>query len=156
MITVEFPGGDKVQLEHAVFDFNGTLAVDGIISPTTAERLKKLMDKLEVHVITANTYGSAVEALAGMGVHLVLLEQGPGGPQKRDFVDRLGPEKVIALGNGRNDAEMLKAAALGIVIIGREGAASEAIMAADIACYSIEDALDCLLNPQRLVATLRS
>jgi len=50
---------------------------------------------------------------------------------------------------------MLSAAGLGIVVIGREGAATRAIMAADLAVHDITDALDMLLDPTRLLSTLR-
>jgi soluble P-type ATPase len=70
-------------------------------------------------------------------------------------VEQLGTEQVVAIGNGANDAQMLSAAALGIAILGREGLASEALQAADLVVGGIEDALDLLLHPPRLIATLR-
>jgi soluble P-type ATPase len=51
---------------------------------------------------------------------------------------------------------MLRAAALGIVTVQREGAAAEAVRAADILVHDVRDALDLLLEPRRLGATLRS
>lgn len=50
---------------------------------------------------------------------------------------------------------MLRAARLGIAVIGPEGAASGAIMAADLVCRSVTEALDLLLDERLLVATLR-
>ncbi len=61
----------------------------------------------------------------------------------------------MAIGNGRNDRLMLAAAALGIVIIGEEGAAVQTVLASRVACHDILSALDLLRQPQRLVATLR-
>ena len=60
------------------------------------------------------------------------------------------------MGNGRNDALMLKEAALGIAVIQEEGGAVETLLAADIVTHSVLVALDLLLNPLRLTATLRS
>lgn len=51
---------------------------------------------------------------------------------------------------------MLHEAALGLVVIQAEGAAQIAVAAADIVSKSIEDALDLLLRPKRLIATLRN
>jgi soluble P-type ATPase len=51
---------------------------------------------------------------------------------------------------------MVKEAALGIAVIEKEGAAVETLLAADIVCGNILDALELLLNPKRLIATLRS
>ena len=70
-------------------------------------------------------------------------------------MDRLGAERVVAIGNGANDAEMLAAAALGIAVLGPEGLATATLRAVDVVVGRIEDALDLLLQPQRLVATLR-
>ena len=62
---------------------------------------------------------------------------------------------MIAIGNGNNDADMLSAAALGIVVLGGEGSAVRPLMQADVFARDITDALDLLLNPTRLLATLR-
>ena len=51
---------------------------------------------------------------------------------------------------------MLLAAALGIVVVQREGASVQALMAADVVVPDIRTALDLLAYPQRLVATLRA
>jgi soluble P-type ATPase len=50
---------------------------------------------------------------------------------------------------------MIQSAAIGIAVMGREGLSQEALQAADLVVPSILDALDLLLNPRRLVATLR-
>jgi len=45
--------------------------------------------------------------------------------------------------------------ALGIAVVGPEGAAGAAVGAADVVVTDIRTALDLLLRPRRLVATLR-
>jgi len=75
--------------------------------------------------------------------------------QKAEFVNRLGAAGVVAIGNGANDAGMLEAAALSIAVIECEGASGEAIAAADVVVVGVANALDLLLNPRRLIATLR-
>jgi soluble P-type ATPase len=75
---------------------------------------------------------------------------------KQAFVSSLGAEQVVAIGNGRNDGPMLKAAALGIALVQLEGGAVETLVSADIVFTSILDALDLLSHPKRLVATLRA
>jgi soluble P-type ATPase len=74
---------------------------------------------------------------------------------KETYVDHLEREKVIAIGNGANDALMLAAAGLGILLIQKEGASVKALMNADIVCNTIVDALELLTNPLRIVASLR-
>jgi soluble P-type ATPase len=67
----------------------------------------------------------------------------------------LGIEVVAAVGNGTNDVPMLKVATLGIAVIGAEGTSGEAIRAATVVARDINVAIDMLLKPQRLIATLR-
>ena len=50
---------------------------------------------------------------------------------------------------------MLSAASLGIVVMGTEGTAIRALLAADIVVRGILDGLGLLCDPIRLVATLR-
>lgn len=42
-----------------------------------------------------------------------------------------------------------------IAIVGGEGCAADALAAADVVCTDVHDAIDLLLTPMRLVATLR-
>lgn len=155
MIEVVLPHGETFHLAHAIFDFNGTLATDGRLPDTVRDRLRQLADRLTLHVMTANTTGTAPKVLAGMPIDLVLMSEATGAPQKADFVGRLGAASVVAVGNGHNDAAMLAGAAIGIAVLGAEGTAISVLRAADVVVPRIEDALDCLLEPRRLVATLR-
>ena len=70
-------------------------------------------------------------------------------------MQQLGPERVVATGNGTNDVGMLRLAAIGIAVMTSEGIAARALQAADVLVASPVDALGLLLNPKRLVATLR-
>jgi soluble P-type ATPase len=51
---------------------------------------------------------------------------------------------------------MLEECAIGVCVVGREGAAAAALLAANVVTTDICDALDLLLKPERLVATLRT
>jgi len=155
MMEVTIPGRGPLTWEHLVLDFNGTLALDGALLPGVATRLRKLSRKLELLVITADTFGSASRALAGLPLHLEVLGGGVQGERKAAAVRRLGAERTIAVGNGANDAAMLEAAGLGIAVLGGEGAARGALLGADVITPDIRCALDLLLLPGRLVATWR-
>jgi soluble P-type ATPase len=160
MLTVDIPGdfhgGMYLSLAHLVLDYNGTIAEDGVLIGGVPERLVQLAEHLTVHVITADTHGSAAQKLAGLPVSLKILPPGAQNEAKADFVRGLGADQCVAVGNGRNDAMMLHEAALGLVVIQAEGAAQIAVATADIVSKSIEDALDLLLRPKRLIATLRN
>lgn len=156
MIEVDIPGYGKLNLKHLVLDFNGTLACDGHLLPGVAERLNALSEKLNIVVLTADTFGKAAGELAGVSCSLSILPTADQDIGKRAVVESLGRDSAVCIGNGRNDNLMLKAAVLGIAVILEEGASGVTLGAADVVCTSILSALDLLTNPLRLVATLRS
>jgi soluble P-type ATPase len=152
MMTIEIPGERTARIEHLVFDVNGTLTARGVVLEGVGWRLERLSRELALHIATADTFGTADQ----LGVELgIAVERVTHGEAKAELVRRLGAERTVAIGNGRNDAPMLQAARFGIAVIGPEGAAGAAIMAADVVCRTIEDALDLLIEPRAIVATLR-
>ncbi|RLD90937.1 MAG: ATPase P [Bacteroidetes bacterium] len=155
MLTIDIPGQKTLQLTNLVLDYNGTLAVDGTLIPGVSKRLNILTQQLTIHVVTANTFGKAAKNLQAVNCQLTVLSHGNQQQQKADFVLKLGEQNVVAIGNGLNDALMLKQAALGLVVIQQEGVAIKTWQNADVALTSINDALDLLLNPLRLKATVR-
>lgn len=155
MSTYEVPGLGTLTLKHLVLDYNGTLAVDGILLPGVAEGLRALAEDLDIHILTADTFGKAAQGLADLPCNLAVLPPGEQDLAKRDFVRELGADQCACMGNGRNDRLMLEAAALGVAVILGEGAAGVTVAAADVVCTSITDALALLRHPLRLAATLR-
>lgn len=156
MIEITIPGYRTLHLEHLVLDYNGTLAVDGRLMDGVSAALAELSSQVHVHVITADTFGKAGEALDGVPCCLFVLPPGNQDAAKLAYVQRLGCDCTVAMGNGRNDHLMLKEAALGVAIVLAEGAAMVTVNAADVVCRDIMDALDLLRRPLRLVATLRA
>ena len=156
MIQVDIPGYGRLEVEHLVLDYNGTLAIDGILMDRVAELLNQLSHHISIHVLTADTFGKAGEGLSQVNCALTVLPKKDQDKGKLAFVEKLGSQRTVSVGNGRNDRRMLKASALGIAVILEEGCAVETLMSADIACPSIQSALELLLNPLRLTATLRS
>ncbi len=156
MIEIAIPGDDGLRLKYLVMDYNGTLACNGILLEGVTERLVALSKHLAVYILTADTFGTARAVLAGLPCIVHILPQVGQNHAKMAFVAQLGRGETVCIGNGRNDKLMLQAAALGIAIIGPEGAAIDAVQAADIVAPSIQVALDLLLHPLRVVATLRS
>jgi soluble P-type ATPase len=155
MLSIEVPGAGTLLLEHLVLDYNGTLAVDGELVPGAAARLNTLSARLRIHVVTADTFGRAGTELAGQPCTLCVLPPQDQDARKLAYVRGLGAERVVCIGNGRNDRSMVEAAALGIAVIQEEGAAVETVLAADVVVRHIADALDLLVHPLRLAATLR-
>lgn len=155
MIQVVVPGRGVLEFHHLVLDLNGTLATDGFVPPPVAERVRGLTASLQVHVVTADTFGTA-GALKGLGAEIELLPPCDQVAAKGRIVRTIGKEQTVAVGNGMNDEVMLREAALGVLVIGREGAAVRSLLAADLVVTSIEDALDLLASPKRLIASLRT
>ena len=155
MIEINIPGFGKLLLNHVVFDYNGTLSVNGKMIAGVGERLIQLAEKVTVHVLTADTFGVAASQLTGIPCNLHILKGSNEDKQKESFVQNLGADTLAAFGNGNNDQKMLQAAQLSIAVIEGEGCASAAIQSADIVVTSILNGLDLLLNPIRCKATLR-
>jgi soluble P-type ATPase len=156
MIEVSIPGHKVLRLTHLVMDYNGTLACDGLLLPGVASALEGLLGRIELHVVTADTFGRAQSQLLGIPHHFKKLEPDDQAVAKREYVRALGSEATGCIGNGRNDRMMLAEAALGIVVVQEEGAAVEAVEQADVVCTDILVAIKLLTNTRRLIATLRS
>jgi Soluble P-type ATPase len=155
MIELNIPGMGTFQLDQLVCDVNGTLAVDGELLDGVAQRLTNLRDRLTIHLVTADTHGRQQEIDQKLNLTAVRLQPGGEAEQKAAYVTKLGAERVIAIGQGANDALMLQTAALGICILSQEGTAVVTLQSADLVTANILSALDLLENPIRIVATLR-
>jgi len=155
MNPIEIPGFGILHLRRLLLDYNGTLARDGRLLPGVKERLERLGDMLEISVVTADTFGSVAREMEGSGIEVIILESDDHLVEKHHVLERLGADHTAAVGNGNNDALMLKYSVLGIAVLGEEGCALPALTSAELCCRSITDALDLLLHPGRLVATLR-
>src|SRR6266516_7287806 len=152
MIQIDIPQRGLFELHHAVFDINGTLAVDGKPLPNVAAALKSLATFLSIHLLTAGTHGNLKELEETFGFPLQIISNGE---DKAGYVQQLGPENVIAFGNGANDAVMLGLAAISVAVLAGEGVAISALQSADVLALGPIDAIDLVLKPKRLVATLR-
>ena len=155
MIRVEIPGRGALEIANLVLDLNGTLATDGDVPAEVGQRVQELSAALAVHILTADTFGTA-SRLTGLGAQVTVLGPGDQVAAKAAAVRAFGAAHTAAIGNGMNDEAMLREAALGILVIGQEGAAVRSLLAADLVVRSIEDALDLLRFPKRLVASLRT
>ncbi len=156
MTRILIPGYGRLTLEHMVLDYNGTLACDGDLLEGVGEALTGLAETLRIHVVTADTFGKVRSGMKGIPCTVHVLPEQDQALAKEAFVRQLGAEKTVAVGNGRNDRLMLKAAALGVAVILGEGAAVETLQSADVVCVTIQAALALLQHPLRLTATLRS
>jgi P-type E1-E2 ATPase len=155
MIELTIPGRGELKIEHIVTDVNGTLALDGQLIDGVAKRIASLRDRLTIHMITADTHGRQKIIDQTLGITAARMTPGNEAEQKAELVRKLGAEHVAAIGQGANDALMLKEAALGICVLSVEGVAIETLNAADLFLPDINSALDLFNKPLRIIASLR-
>ena len=156
MIQIDVPGFGELRLRYLVMDYNGTMACDGRLIDGVEAPVRALSQELEVHVVTADTFGRVAQAVEALPVSLHILGRKDQDLAKEAYVTALGAGSVVSMGNGRNDGPMLKASRLGIALVQDEGASAAPLLSADIVCREISHALALLLHPERLVATLRT
>lgn len=155
MIELSIPGRGSLRLQHLVTDVNGTLAVDGTLIEGLSHRIALIQNRLSVHLLTADTHGHQATIDRQLNLAATRLSAGNEQEQKRSYIEKLGPAGVVAIGQGANDAGMLKAAAIGICVMSEEGTALETLLTADVVVRDIISAFELLDKPLRLVATLR-
>ena len=152
---LEIPGYKNIDIKSIVFDYNGTLAKDGHISEETKKLLKEICLVFNVYVITADTFGSVKNELKEFDLEVIVLSSSDHTKEKMEFVLSLDKETTIAIGNGNNDKMMLETATLSMAVTGDEGCSKDALLASNIVCKDIKSAMELLLYPKRLIATLR-
>jgi P-type E1-E2 ATPase len=155
MIEITIPGRGNYTIKNLVLDLNGTIAVDGNIIGGVKEKLAMLSQKLDIFLVTADTNKSAERLARDLPVTLYTIKETEENDQKLRVVLKQDKNNTVSIGNGCNDVSMLKESAIGICIVGGEGLSAEAMMASDLVISTINDALDLLLKPHRLRATLR-
>ena len=155
-MQINIPGIGSIELKHLVFDYNGTIARDGQLMSNLDKTITDLADRISIHILTADSGGTVAQEVDGLPSTLHIIASGNEAEQKEAYVQALGSDSVVCIGNGANDRLMLKAARLGIAVLEGEGSAVSAILQADIVARSIYDALGLLMVPQRIAATLRT
>jgi soluble P-type ATPase len=156
MIQLNIPENADAVIKNVVFDMNGTIAEDGIIRDSVIQLLNELSKKVNIHIITSDTFGTASEAVKDLiKCKLYIIKGKNSAEKKKDIVYKLGYSETVVIGNGHNDYAMFKQGFIGIGIMGEEGLSLKAALHCDIIIGKIEDAINLLLKPKRLIATLR-
>lgn len=153
-MQIPIPGQGSLVMNHLVLDFNGTIALDGKVLPAVREKLMELAKLLQIHVLTADSNGSAAKECEDLPVTLHIIGKDHQREEKSSFVRSIAPG-IAVLGNGVNDELMFREADLSIAVIGKEGCATATLLASTIAVHDVIDGLDLLLMPHRLIPTLR-
>jgi soluble P-type ATPase len=155
-MKIEIPGRETFDIQNIVFDYNGTVAIDGKLLDEVSQNINDLSSQFKFYVITADTYGAVQKELENTNCEVIVIGKEKQDICKLDFVKQLDSKTVLSVGNGRNDKLMLKETALGIAILQEEGLCTETLVNSDILVSSILDVFGFLKDINRLIATLRN
>ena len=97
MIKIDIPGSRTIEAEHLVLDFNGTIAIDGRFIDGVLGLLVQVSANMNIHVLTADTFGTVLVELKGLPVTIKILEPEQQDQQKLSYVRNLGAINVIAI-----------------------------------------------------------
>jgi len=159
-IRIEIPGFGPLMIQQVVSDYTGTLSAGGKLSAGVRERLTRLAELVDIHILTSDTFGTVRSELAEIPLEIRILERDRHDVQKQRFVtEQCQARHVAAFGNGSNDGLMLKAVraagGLAVAVDNGEGCAVETMISANLFIHGAANALDLLLEPNRAKAGLR-
>jgi soluble P-type ATPase len=154
MIHLQRSGQEPSEIDFILIDFEGTLASNGRVHPKAKDKLNLLAKRAKIYILTKEKKEHVEEVLRKVKAEIVYLTTGDSSKMKLDLLRQLGATRTVAIGNGADDGTMIKEAVLGLCVIGKEGASSEAVKNADVVFTDILDTLDFLLKPLRQRATL--
>jgi soluble P-type ATPase len=154
LITIQRPGQEPLEIDFVLIDFEGTLASDCRVHPKAKDKINLLSKRTKIYILAKGEKERVEESLRRVKAEIFYSPEGETSQRKLDLLCRLGPARTVAIGNGLDDASMIKEACLGICVIGKEGASVETIKHANVVVPNVIDALDFLLKPLRQKATL--
>lgn len=158
-ITIPFFATPLI-IKRIVSDYTGTLSFDRKLVLGVGDQLRSLSERVDIHVLSADSSGTASDELAGLPLTLEIYKY-PGRHNilKQIHAEQNNPSQIAAFGNGNNDELLLKtvreAGGLAVAVDNGEGCSVLAIQNANIFIGGIVNALDLLLHPTRCKATLR-
>ncbi len=158
-ISIEIPGFGFRHIRMILTDYTGTLSRGGRLDGGVRELLRQLCETVDVHVMTADTFGTAEGELKGIPVIFHRLNGSRQDVQKQEYGMKLGLQHSAVLGNGNNDRLVLKAAkeagGIAIAVDNGEGCATDALLNGNLFIAGAVNALNLLLEPRGCIATLR-
>jgi soluble P-type ATPase len=157
-IVIEIPGFGTREIHTVISDYTGTLSSGGKLAGTVREKLLKLLERVDINVVSSDPFGTAASELAGI-VDPEILKTNRHDVEKRDYAGRYDLASVAAFGNGNNDRLLLKAVkeggGLAVAVDNGEGCALDALLNSNLFIVGAVNALNLLLEPRSCKATLR-
>lgn len=158
MRKIIIPYHGEITIKNVIFDINGTIQFKGQISEELVQKFEELKKFYNIFLVSSDTRGNLKNIAKKLGVNFKKVNtQGINDAEaKNNELKKLGKEVTVAVGNGNNDALMLKNAILGIAILGSEGASTRSILNSDVVFTDVINAIEFLLDEKTMISTLRS
>ncbi len=155
MKTIAVPGYGSLEVENVVLDLNGTVTESGDFIAGVLDALQALRAQgFKIYILSGDTRGNLGQTFGhAPGIEAVVTKTAL---EKKTFVESIGPDHTVCVGNGNIDVEMFKVAKVSICTVQAEGATTKAMLQADIVVTHIKHAIGILLDPDKLIATLRA
>jgi len=157
-IPIEIPGFGDREIHTVVSDYTGTLSCAGKLVPGVREKLTKIMELVDIRIISSDSFGTAERELAGI-VKPEILKTDKHDVEKQKYVEKFDLKHIAAFGNGNNDRLLLKtvkeSGGLAVAVDNGEGCAIDALLNANLFIVGAVNGLNLLLEPRSCKATLR-
>ncbi|MGH9687078.1 MAG: HAD family hydrolase, partial [Candidatus Acidiferrales bacterium] len=98
-IVIEIPGFGTREIQRVISDYTGTLSTGGRLGSGVRDKLLKLLKRVDIGVISSDSFGTAASELAGI-VEPEILRTNRHDMEKRDYAARFDLGNVAAFGNG--------------------------------------------------------
>ena len=158
-IDFKIPGFGDRHIQALLADYDGTLSNHNQVPDEIKARLIRLSEIIDIHILTGDRNVKAADCLGNLPVNIHILSEKDQDVQKRDYLIDFKTMNVVVLGNGNNDRLLLQAVKTGgglcIAVQNGEGCAVDALINSHLLAANPAEAMDLLLNPDTLAATLR-
>ena len=91
-MKIEIPGYPSLDLKYLLLDYNGTIALDGIISEAVANKIRQLSDLFHIYVLTADTNGTARQMCEGLPVDILTFPNDAAMQEKQGYIVPFSPD----------------------------------------------------------------
>lgn len=140
-------------LNTLILDLNGTISIDGVLISWVKEKISELKKMgWEVLLCSWDTQWTAAKIAKNIWATIHICKNQK---DKEKILKKYVAKHCVAIGNWNIDIQLMKKCKLSIAVIQAEWCSQQAIRTSHIVCTNINDALNILLLPKRLIATLR-
>ena len=108
-VTLKIAGFGDRHIKTLLADYDGTLSCQGEVTEQIKERLARLAERIDIHILTADRKAKSNGCFGRLPVTIKILSGDDQDVQKRECLRGLVPANVAVFGNGNNDRLLLEA-----------------------------------------------